>query len=90
MSTTTIRIPEEWKARIGSAAGRTADMRQYLEDRVAGKPAPRPVSNGKRELLIGREGRGHMASYQYVVKVDMVFVLAVRSRREAGYARTLD
>jgi predicted DNA-binding protein len=92
MSTTTIRLPEELKARIASAAKRAGktthsfileaiaekaeleeqradfdavadarfaeivetgktipwtDMRRYLEDRVAGKPAPRPVAKKK-------------------------------------------
>jgi predicted transcriptional regulator len=93
MSTTTIRLPEELKARITSAAERAgktthsfileaiaekaeleeqradfdaeadtrfakivesgetmpwADMRQYLEDRVAGKQVLRPVAQKKR------------------------------------------
>lgn len=93
MSTTTIRLPEELKARIASAAERAgktthsfileaiaekaeqeelrtgfdaeadarfakivssgktipwSDMRQYLEDRVAGKQVPRPVPKKKR------------------------------------------
>lgn len=47
----------------------------------------RPVSNGKRELVIGRKGRGYLALYQYVDQLDTVFVLAIRSQREAGYAR---
>lgn len=45
----------------------------------------RPAANGKRELVIGRRGHGYLALYQYVEVVDMVFVLAVRSQREAGY-----
>lgn len=45
-------------------------------------------SNGKRELVIGRKGRGFLALYRYVDEIDTVFVLAVRSQREAGYART--
>lgn len=48
----------------------------------------RPVSDGKRELVIGRKARGFLALYQYVDEIDTVFVLAVRSQREAGYART--
>ena len=48
----------------------------------------RPVSNGKRELVIGRRAHGFLALYQYVDQIDTVFVLAVRSQREAGYART--
>lgn len=45
------------------------------------------VANGKRELVIGRKGQGYLALYHYVDAVDTVFVLAVRSQREAGYAR---
>ena len=45
----------------------------------------RPVSNGKRELVIGRRGRGFVALYRYVEEIDAVFVLAVRSQHEAGY-----
>lgn len=45
----------------------------------------RPVNNDKRELVIGRRSHGYVALYRYVVEVDTVFVLAVRSQREAGY-----
>jgi plasmid stabilization system protein ParE len=45
----------------------------------------RPVNNDKRELVIGRRSHGYVALYRYVAKVDTVFVLAVRSQREAGY-----
>ncbi|MBA5639106.1 type II toxin-antitoxin system RelE/ParE family toxin [Duganella sp. LX20W] len=47
----------------------------------------RAVANGKRELVIGRKGQGYLALYHYVDAIDTVFVLAVRSQREAGYAR---
>lgn len=46
-----------------------------------------PTEGGKRELVIGRGSRGYVALYRYVVEVDTVFVLALRSQREAGYAR---
>ena len=41
----------------------------------------------KRELVIGRRSRGYVALYRYVAEVDTVFVLALRSQPEAGYAR---
>lgn len=47
----------------------------------------RPVEAEKRELVIGRGSRGYLALYRYVTEVDTVFVLALRSQREAGYAR---
>ncbi len=47
----------------------------------------RPVNGDKRELVIGRRTRGYLALYRYVPEIDTVFVLALRSQREAGYAR---
>ena len=46
----------------------------------------RPVSGDKRELVIGRRTRGYVALYRYVAEIDAVFVLALRSQRESGYA----
>jgi len=46
----------------------------------------RPVNNDKRELVIGRRSHGYVALYCYVAKIDTVFVLAVKSQREVGYA----
>ncbi|MCF8178480.1 MAG: type II toxin-antitoxin system RelE/ParE family toxin [Sulfuritalea sp.] len=45
----------------------------------------RPASKGKRELVIGRRSHGYLALYRYVAEIDTVFILAVRSQREAGY-----
>jgi plasmid stabilization system protein ParE len=47
----------------------------------------RPANNDKRELVIGRSSHGYVALYRYVVEIDAVFVLAVRSQQEAGYAQ---
>ncbi len=46
----------------------------------------RPANNDKRELVIGRRSHGYVALYRYVAEVDTVFILAVRSQREAGFA----
>ena len=40
-----------------------------------------------RELVIGRPTRGCVAVYRDVAEIDMVFILALRSQREAGYRR---
>lgn len=45
----------------------------------------RPVKDGKRELVIGRNSHGYVALYRFVASIDTVFVLAVRSQRESGY-----
>lgn len=45
----------------------------------------RPVANGNRELVIGRRSHGYIALYRYIDELDTVFILAIRSQREAGY-----
>lgn len=130
MSTTTIRLPDDLKARVAAAAKRAgkttqgfiveaiaekakaserrddfhevaekryaaiaaagktiawSEMRTYLEERVAG--IGRPATGDMRELVIGRGSRGDGALYRDGAVLDTVFVLAVRSRREAGYKR---
>lgn len=50
----------------------------------------RPAENGKRELVIGRRSRGYLALYRYLPEMDIVFVLAIRSQREAGYAERVE
>lgn len=47
----------------------------------------RPSENGLRELVIGRRSRGYVALYRYAEELDVVFVLALRGQREAGYER---
>lgn len=48
----------------------------------------RPASGELRALVIGRVWwgwRGYFALYQYAVEIDTVFVLIVKSQREAGH-----
>jgi len=45
----------------------------------------RPAAKDMRELVIGRHNRGYVALYRYVAEIDTVFVLALKSQREAGY-----
>ena len=45
----------------------------------------RRADDGCRELVIGRESRGYLALYRFDKTIDIVFVLAIRSQREAGY-----
>jgi toxin ParE1/3/4 len=47
----------------------------------------RPEPAGNRELVIGRGSRGYVALYRYAAAIDTVFVLAVRSQREAGFTQ---
>ena len=47
----------------------------------------RPASGEMNALVIGRRTHGYIALYRYVAVIDTVFVLAIHSRREAGYVR---
>jgi toxin ParE1/3/4 len=47
----------------------------------------RPAADGLRELVLGTRSRGYVALYRYVPALDVVFILAIRSQREAGYVR---
>lgn len=47
----------------------------------------RPLENELRELVIGRGTHTYIALYRYVPEIDTVFLLAIRSQREAGYPR---
>lgn len=73
---------------VADAAARIREIVQAIDVLAHNPLIGRPVSNGKRELVIGRKARGFLALYQFVDEIDTVFVLAVRSQREAGYART--
>jgi toxin ParE1/3/4 len=68
------------------AQQRIGDIVQALEVLATSPLIGRPVKGGKRELVIGRASRGYVALYRYVPAIDIVFVLAFRSQREAGYA----
>lgn len=78
----------EYQARLKVAAGaaRILEIVQAIDVLAHNPLIGRPVSNGKRELVSGRKARGFLALYQYVDEIDTVFVLAVRSQKEAGYA----
>jgi toxin ParE1/3/4 len=68
-----------------NAAGAIEDIMRAIDVLAYNPMIGRLVTNGKRELVIGRKGCGFVALYRYVEELDAVFVLAVRSQREAGY-----
>lgn len=71
----------------GSAPERIGSILEALQILTHSPQIGRPVQGGKRELVIGRASRGYVALYHYVAAIDTVFVLAVRSQREAGFKR---
>ena len=46
-----------------------------------------PLSGDLRELVLGTKNRGYLALYKYAAELEIVFILAIRSQREAGYVR---
>jgi plasmid stabilization system protein ParE len=71
-------------------AGRIREIIAALEVLEHNPCIGRPLAGGNRELVIGRRAHGYVALYRYVEEIDTVFVLAIRSQREAGYARPAD
>lgn len=74
---------------VGSAPVRIEEILQAVQILTGSPLIGRPVKGGKRELVIGRGSCGYVALNRYVPQVDTVFLLAVRSQREAGYGRDL-
>jgi plasmid stabilization system protein ParE len=69
------------------ATARINEIVQAIEVLAHNPLIGRPAPGHNRELVIGRKGHGYVALYRYVETIDTVFVIAVRSQREAGYAR---
>ncbi len=72
---------------IEDPADRIAEIVQTIQVLARSPLIGRPVTGGKRELIIGRGARGYVALYRFVASIDTVFVLAIRSQREQGYKR---
>lgn len=81
------RILEHLQAfAVTDASGRIQDIISAIDSLERNPLIGRPAYRGNRELVIGRRSRGYVALYRYVPESDVVFVLAIRSQREAGYA----
>lgn len=70
-----------------NAAARIRDIIEAFNVLESNPLIGRPAPGNKRELIIGRRSRGYAALYRYVPEIDTVFILALRSQREAGYRR---
>lgn len=71
----------------GQAPARLREIIQAFDVLATNPQIGRPASGGKRELIVGRDSRGYVALYRYLPEIDTVFILALRSQREAGYKR---
>ncbi len=70
---------------VEGAVARPQEIIQAIDVLAHNPLIGRPTSDGKRELVIGRQSNGYVALYRYAEAIDTVFVLALRSQREAGY-----
>ena len=70
---------------VPDAPARVAEIIQALNVLAHSPLIGRPARRGNRELVIGHGRHGYAALYRFVPGIDTVFVLAVRSQREAGY-----
>ena len=67
-----------------SASQRIGDILQAINVLATSPLMGRPAQDGKRELVIGRKGRGYVALYRDVASLDTVFLLALSHQRESG------
>ena len=80
------RILEHLKGRdVADPAARVEEIIAAIDVLTHSPLIGRPASGQLRELVIGRRSRGYVASYRYVAESDIVFILAIRAQREAGY-----
>lgn len=71
---------------VPSAASRLEELVESIDILKRSPMIGRPLPSGLRELIIGRGSRGYVTLYWYVAESDVVFVLAIRSQRKAGYS----
>ncbi|WP_291993245.1 type II toxin-antitoxin system RelE/ParE family toxin [Candidatus Accumulibacter sp. ACC003] len=71
--------------KVEQAASRIREIVEAINVLESNPLIGRPARDGMRELVIGRRAHGYLALYRYVAELDIVFVLAVRSQREAGF-----
>lgn len=72
------------RSQVESAGQRIREIIEVLNVLEHNPLIGRPVANDKCELVIGRRSHGYVALYRYVTEMDIVFVLAIRTQREAG------
>lgn len=72
--------------RVENPDQRIEEIIQAIDILASNPLIGRPTDSGQRELVIGRRTHGYLALYRYIQEVDTVFVLAIRSQSEAGYA----
>lgn len=70
---------------VADVANRVGEILEAIQILSRSPLIGRPVAGGKRELVIGKGNRGHVALYRYLAGIETVFILALRARRESGF-----
>jgi plasmid stabilization system protein ParE len=70
----------------GLAARQLASIRRAFTLLADHPLLGRAVEHGHRELILSRGRTGYVAKYRYIPALNIVFILAVRHQREAGYS----
>lgn len=70
---------------VDDASGHIGEIIRAIDVLQSNPLIGRIVFGDTRELIIGHRARGFVALYKYIEPLDAVFVLAIRSQREAGY-----
>ena len=73
---------------VEDAPGRVRGIIQAIDVLQHNRLIGRPVSKDTSALVTGHRARGYVASYRDIEQIATVFVLAIRSQREAGYGGT--
>jgi toxin ParE1/3/4 len=71
----------------GDIEERIADILSAIDVLERNPQIGRPTADGLSELIVGRDARGYVVLYTYAAGRNTVFILAVRSQREVGYAQ---
>ena len=72
---------------VGNALERVMEIIEAIDVLQHNPHIGRHALENLRELVIGRSSRGYVALYTYLEVMNTVVVLAIRSQKEAGYAR---
>jgi plasmid stabilization system protein ParE len=68
---------------VNDAAAKVLKIVEALEILQQTPLIGKSVQHGRRELLVGRRRSTYTARYRYMEDIDMVFILSVRSQRQA-------
>jgi toxin ParE1/3/4 len=74
--------------KVEDAPARIDEIVQAIQILTHSPLIGRLVKGGLRELVVGRDSCGYVALYRFVAGIDTIFVLAIRSQREADYQRS--